>query len=151
MVELGVPPQRLPHIIATAPNFLLLKTSRIQRTVDELDEMFGAGFGVKTLASNSVILNYNVDGMRRSFEYLVSVVGFTPERLAINAAYVARSVNNFLRRRFEFLEAKGVDVLGKVGWIMTPDRVFMKKYPDYEVPGIVQGASAEESKLRIVM
>lgn len=130
MAELGIPRDQLPAIIANAPQCLALTTTRIQEAVDAMDGMFGKGAGVRALASRVAV--YNVDGLRQSFDFLVSTVGFTPERLARQTQLITRNVNTILRPRFEFLKANGVDVLDTVRWINMPNRDFIKKYPSYE-------------------
>jgi hypothetical protein len=131
MVELGVTREQLPAILANSAQVLALKPSRIKLAVDALDEMFGEGTGIRALTSSRIVM-YNVDGLRRSFDYLVSTVGFTPERLSSQVQLIARSVDGILRPRYEFLNEKGVDVLGEVVWITMAHRLFVVRYPDFE-------------------
>ncbi|KAE9330650.1 hypothetical protein PF008_g15679 [Phytophthora fragariae] len=132
LAELGVPTQKLPCILARVPACLGLSLARIQETVDMLEEMFGAGAGVRALTWNPVIVMHNIGGLRRSFNYLVSI-GFTKERLEKNTRLITRSASRFLRPRAQFLQSKGVDVVARTAWINTPESAFKEDYPDYEV------------------
>ncbi|KAE8987314.1 hypothetical protein PR002_g22084 [Phytophthora rubi] len=132
MVQLGVPRERLLELVPNAPDSLALATTRIQETVDALDEMFGDGAGVQALGRNLGVLHSNVEGLRRSFNYLVSVVGLTPERLSTSSRYIGRSRDNILRPRFEFLKTQCVETVATLTWITRSHREFVEKYPGYE-------------------
>ncbi|KAE9307316.1 hypothetical protein PF008_g21265 [Phytophthora fragariae] len=141
MVQLGVPRERLLDMVPNTPASLGLATTRIQETVDALDEMFGNGAGVRALVRNLNVINFNVEGLRRSFNYLVSVVGLTPERLSTSSKYICRSRDDILQPRFEFLKTQGVETVATLTWITFSHREFVEKYPEYEV-------YAEEYKTR---
>ncbi|KAE9350040.1 hypothetical protein PF008_g6640 [Phytophthora fragariae] len=132
MVQLGVPRERLLELVPNAPHTLGLATTRIQETIDALDEMLGDGAGVQALVRSLRVLMYNVEGLRRSFNYLVSVVGLTPERLSTSSTYICRSRDDILRPRFEFLKTQGVETVATLTWITRSHREFVEKYPGYE-------------------
>lgn len=131
LVELGVPAEKLPAVIARVPACLGLSSARIKETVDMLDEMFGAGAGAHALTWNPVILMHNIGELRRSFKYLVSI-GFTKERLEKNTRLITRSASRFLRPRAQFLRSKGVDVVSWTAWINMSENDFKGEYPGYE-------------------
>ncbi|CAI5702803.1 hypothetical protein KXD40_004223 [Peronospora effusa] len=130
LVELGVPRERLPFIVSSVPECVALTSSRVKETVDALDELFGTGAGLQALLRNCRIVMSSINGMRESFNYLISV-GFTKERLEKNTRYITRSVNCCLRPRVEFLKTKNVDVVSDITWILTPQGRFIEQYPDY--------------------
>uniref|UniRef100_M4B3E2 RxLR effector candidate protein n=1 Tax=Hyaloperonospora arabidopsidis (strain Emoy2) TaxID=559515 RepID=M4B3E2_HYAAE len=130
LVELGVPRERLPHIVSSVPECLALTLSRLKETVDALDEMFGAGAGLRALLYNCRIVMSNINAMRESFDFFISI-GFTKERLEKNTRFIMRSVNRCLRPRVEFLKTKSVDVVSDITWILMPEALFVQKYPDY--------------------
>lgn len=132
MVQLGIPRERLPQLLPNAPDILGLRMSRIQETFDALDEMFGDGAGSQAIERHFRLLSYNVEGLRRAFDYLVSVVGLTPDRLQSCTRYLSRSRDDILRPRFEFLKGQGVDPATRTTWILLSDRVFGETYPGYE-------------------
>ncbi|POM80083.1 Hypothetical protein PHPALM_2124 [Phytophthora palmivora] len=134
LVKLGVPREQLPAVLAIAPQYLALTPARIQEAVDTFDEMFGEGAGIRALM-NSRILLFNIDGLRKSFDYLVSTVGLTPERLAKQVQLIGRSVDGILRPRFEFFQANDVkieDLRDNVKWVSISNREFIRRYPDYQ-------------------
>ncbi|KAF4034157.1 mTERF [Phytophthora infestans] len=128
--ELGVPCEFIPVITARVPQFLGLKTTRIKETVDAVDVMFGDGAGVEALLRNSRIVMHNVSGIRRAYNFLLSV-GFTVERLKQCTRFVMRSEKFILRPRAKFLETKGVNVVSSSSWILMTESHFIDKYPDY--------------------
>ncbi|GMF21741.1 unnamed protein product [Phytophthora lilii] len=132
LTTVGVPEARLPQVIANAPSIIALTPTRIQESLDVMDEMLGDGAGARILLSNPIMIMSNVGNLRRSFDYLVSTVGFRPERLARHFKLLARSVDGILKPRHEFLKAKGVDALDKVDWVYTAGRLFIERYPDYQ-------------------
>ncbi|KAL4099782.1 hypothetical protein PRIC1_007581 [Phytophthora ramorum] len=130
IAKLGVPLDNLPSFIAIVPQCLALKVTRIQETVDALDEMFGDGAGIRALIWNGRIVMHNVGGLRQSFSYLISL-GFTAERVEKNTRFIMRSVGRVLRPRAEFLKASGYDVVADIKWISLAEGQFVAKYPDY--------------------
>jgi hypothetical protein len=141
LVDLGVPQEKVPETLAVVPQCLSLAPARIQETADAVDEMFEKGAGLRALVTNCRILMHNINQMRRSFNYLISV-GFTKERLAQNTRFIMRNTSRLLRPRAQFLRANGVDVVANVSWISMADRRFIQKYPRYE-------AYLEEYKARL--
>ncbi|KAJ8562007.1 hypothetical protein ON010_g7673 [Phytophthora cinnamomi] len=131
LVELGITRELLPCIVARAPTCLGMNSARIKETVDALDEMFGAGAGIRALTWNCIIVMYNINGMRESFDYLISL-GFTRERLEKNTRFITRNVDRFLRPRAQFLVGKDHSLIEDTSWILMPEGLFIKKYPDYE-------------------
>ncbi|KAL3674304.1 hypothetical protein V7S43_000259 [Phytophthora oleae] len=125
LLELGVPQERLPRVITSVPECLALTPSRIKKTVDMLDEMFGNGVGIRAV-SNSRIVLYNIDNMRESLDFLVSL-GFTTERIGENPRRITRNVARFLRPRATFLKEQGVNVVEDTSWILKGDRLFIEK------------------------
>ncbi|KAE8899323.1 hypothetical protein PF005_g22420 [Phytophthora fragariae] len=131
LVELGITRELLPCIFARVPQCIGLTPTRIKETVDALDEMFGAGAGVRALIRNCPIVMCNIDNMRESFDYLISI-GFTKERLEKNTKFITRSVDRFIRPRFQFLTENDHNVTKSLAWILMPEVLFIDKYPDYE-------------------
>ncbi|GMF13674.1 unnamed protein product [Phytophthora lilii] len=130
LAGLGIPREKLPAIIARVPQCLGLSSSRIQETVDTVDKMFGEGAGVRALMRNSRIVMHNVNGIRRSFDYLSSL-GMPKDRIEKCIRFIMRSVSGILRPRAQFLKAKGVDVVDDVTWILMSEERFIKKCPDF--------------------
>jgi hypothetical protein len=130
IVGLGVPPERITQCVSNAPHCLQLKISRIQETVDALDAMLGEGAGVRALVTAPMIVTYNIDGLRRSFKFLTSVVGFTPEQLGIHVSH--SKCRRYPPTTFRVPDIEGIDTIATRGWIKISNRVFMRKYPDFE-------------------
>ncbi|EGZ30398.1 hypothetical protein PHYSODRAFT_310332 [Phytophthora sojae] len=85
LMELGISRELLPCIVARVPQCLGMKSTRVKESVDALDEMFGAGAGIRALTWNCIIVMYNIDSMRASLDYLISL-GFTRERIEKNTS-----------------------------------------------------------------
>ncbi|CAI5715067.1 unnamed protein product [Hyaloperonospora brassicae] len=143
LVQLGVPRERLPHIVSSVPECLALTVSRLKETVDAMDEMFGAGAGLRALLCNCRIVMSNISVMRESFDFLISV-GFTKERLEKNTRYIVRSVDRCLRPRVQYLNTKRVDVVSDITWILMPEVLFIEKYPDYAAFGTAMKAARKK-------
>ncbi|KAG6615142.1 Mitochondrial transcription termination factor, mTERF [Phytophthora cinnamomi] len=131
LTQLGVPAEKVPSILARVPQCLGLSLDRILETIDALDSMFGPGAGVRALTWNPIIVMHNISGLRRSFNYLVSI-GFTKERLQRNTRLLTRSASRILRPRGQFLRSNGEDVVASIGWITMSERAFMEEYPDFK-------------------
>ncbi|GMF34999.1 unnamed protein product [Phytophthora fragariaefolia] len=131
LVELGITREKLPCIIARVPQCLGLTSARVKESITALDKMFGAGAGVRAFTWNCRIVMYNIDSMRESYHYLLSL-GFTKERLAKNTRFITRNVDRFLRPRVEFLAEQNHNILDEVSWILKPNVAFIEKYPEYE-------------------
>ncbi|OWZ22198.1 putative mitochondrial protein [Phytophthora megakarya] len=134
LAKLGIPREQIPAVLAIAPQYLALTPTRIQEAVDMLDEMFGEGVGVRTMMKSRVLL-FNVDGLRKSFDYLVSTVGLTPARLAKQVQLIGRSVDGILRPRVEFFKMIGVndkEIRDNVKWVSISNREFFTRYPAYK-------------------
>lgn len=131
LMELGISRELLPCIVARVPQCLGMKSTRVKESVDALDEMFGAGAGIRALTWNCIIVMYNIDSMRASLDYLISL-GFTRERIEKNTRYITRNAERIIRPRSQFLLAKDHNITENLSWILMPEALFIQRYPDYE-------------------
>ncbi|KAE9285715.1 hypothetical protein PF001_g21781 [Phytophthora fragariae] len=138
--EIGCSEKQIRSVLMMAPQMFTHSVESMRakadflvelETVDALDEMFGAGAGVRALIRNCPIVMCNIDNMRESFDYLISI-GFTKERLEKNTKFITRSVDRFIRPRFQFLTENDHNVTKSLAWILMPEVLFIDKYPDYE-------------------
>ncbi|RLN49497.1 hypothetical protein BBJ28_00011119 [Nothophytophthora sp. Chile5] len=108
MEQRGVDPEGIVKIIHHVPEFLARKTSSVHAQLEMLDELFGPGAGIQAMTNHPRILMSNSGELRRAFNFLVEVVGFSPERLGSNIGLIMRNVDNILKPRAEFLRTEGL-------------------------------------------